>query len=232
MAKVSVIPRINTSEWIVYTLSDSRSRDEIRYVGITKNPDARLSQHKGDKGRSHKACWVRSVLRDGGSLVMKAIEAGLTWEQATSREVAIIADFRSRGVRLTNSTDGGEGIPGHEASDELREVRARNATGRVHSPETKMKMSAWQVGQKRPERGPAIAEAKRMSPPAPGTFKGVYPRGSRWTANIYLNGKQKYLGAFGYPEDAARAYDAAAFDAWGSKVWLNYPVNDNRLLAA
>lgn len=154
---------------------------------------------------------------------MSPIVVGLTWSQATEREVNLIASYRDAGFHLTNATNGGEGVPGHEASEELREVRRKNAAGRTHSPETKAKMAAWQIGQKRPERGAAIAEGKRMRPPPLGTFKGVSARGNSWIANIYIDGKQRYIGAFKSPEDAAVAYDQAANQAWGDKVWLNFP---------
>lgn len=222
-----VIQPKDTSSWSVYTLADSRCPEIVRYVGITNNPASRLRGHKADKSSSHKACWVRSVIRAAATVKMTIIASGLCWEGATRREVEEISRHRDLGFRLTNATDGGDGIPGYIASEELRAVRRINAKGRKHSPETRAKMSAWQTGLKRPERGSAIAEAKRMSPPKNGRFKGVYARGNSWTANIYIDGKQKYLGAFHSMEDAAKAYDMAAVKEWGSRVWLNFPANEN-----
>jgi predicted GIY-YIG superfamily endonuclease len=223
-----LIQQTGTSDWIVYSLADSATPGLIRYVGLTKNPDARLRGHRSDKSRSHKACWVRSVIRSGGDIILTTIESGLTYEQAIDREIYHILHMRSIGCDLTNATDGGEGVSGHIASDELRKVRSRNAKGRSHSAETRAKMSAWQTGVKRPNVSGAIAFAKRMSAPAQGRYKGVYPRGLSWTANIYVKRKQVYLGSFSTPEDAARAYDAAAVANWGSGVCLNFPANDNQ----
>ena len=54
-------------------------------------------------------------------------------------------------------------------------------------------------------------------------FKGVSQlRGIEiWVAGIKLHGKKKNLGFFYTPEDAARAYDAAAVEAWGARACTN-----------
>jgi hypothetical protein len=55
-------------------------------------------------------------------------------------------------------------------------------------------------------------------------YRGVYIKApGRWHARLKLNGKNLYLGSFGDPADAARAYDAAAFDAVGEFARLNFP---------
>lgn len=57
-------------------------------------------------------------------------------------------------------------------------------------------------------------------------YKGVslHPDG-KWTAHISINGSRnvRYLGLFSTPEDAARAYDAAARDLFGEYARLNFP---------
>jgi AP2 domain-containing protein/HNH endonuclease len=56
-------------------------------------------------------------------------------------------------------------------------------------------------------------------------YKGVGWSGStrRWQARIMRNGKRVFLGSFGTPEEAARAYDAAARELFGEHAWLNFP---------
>lgn len=210
--------------WVLYYLSDERSLSDIRYVGITKSPKKRFYAHSADKRVTHKACWVRSVRRDGAKIVLTIAIDGMTWDEAKQKEIDTIAALRRSGARLTNGTDGGEGVVGHIPSDELRALRAANATGRTHSSDTRAKMSAWQMGiPKSKTTREKIAAAHRLNPPVHGGLKGVYTRGNRWIANIYLGGKQKFLGTFETPEKAGRAFDAAAIKAWGSDVWLNFP---------
>lgn len=64
------------------------------------------------------------------------------------------------------------------------------------------------------------AQYGRASP-----YKGVARSISRvrpWRAYIYLNLKQVFLGGYATPEEAARAYDAAARLNWGEHAALNF----------
>lgn len=66
--------------------------------------------------------------------------------------------------------------------------------------------------------------------PSASSLKGVYchRRNGRWTgkwlARIGIDGKSRYLGLFASEIDAARAYDAAALEAWGEFARPNFPI--------
>jgi HNH endonuclease len=68
----------------------------------------------------------------------------------------------------------------------------------------------------------------RKQPGCSSQFKGVYwsqrrTGNGKWQAYIGVNHRTRYLGRFEIEEDAARAYDAAAVEAWGEFAWLNFP---------
>ena len=79
-----------------------------------------------------------------------------------------------------------------------------------------------------PEAVPVFTDAWSR-PPRPGSrsgFKGVNWSGTKthtWQARIMRNGKRVFLGNFDTPEEAARAYDAAARELFGEFARLNFP---------
>lgn len=56
-------------------------------------------------------------------------------------------------------------------------------------------------------------------------FKGVswHRRARKWRATIRVNKRYRHIGVYVNPEDAARAYDAAAREAFGAHAALNFP---------
>lgn len=56
-------------------------------------------------------------------------------------------------------------------------------------------------------------------------FKGVGLHGpsGRWRARVMCDGRSRHLGLFDNPEDAARAYDAAAIELFGEFARPNFP---------
>lgn len=54
-------------------------------------------------------------------------------------------------------------------------------------------------------------------------FRGVVRAKNKWRAGINAHRQRKHLGVFPTPEEAARAYDAAAIEAYGEFAQLNFP---------
>lgn len=65
----------------------------------------------------------------------------------------------------------------------------------------------------------------KVSVPTSSVFRGVSfnKAGKFWTAQIRVEGRNRYLGRFHVEEDAARAYDAAAAQHFGEYARLNFP---------
>lgn len=56
-------------------------------------------------------------------------------------------------------------------------------------------------------------------------FKGVSwnKQRQKWVAYIMIDKRQRFLGHYDNPEDAAHAYDAAAREGFGEFAWVNLP---------
>lgn len=152
-------------KWVIYTLSHPHT-GEVRYVGVTHGK-TRLAEHiyATKRERNHRACWIRALQTEGLRPNMVVIEEGVgaSWNE---REKFWIADFRTRGVRLTNSTDGGEGTLGWRPTAEQRARIAERTkaahTGRVRTKEARANMRAGQLRRIEEER--SIGHVRKMPP--------------------------------------------------------------------
>lgn len=156
----------------IYALNDPRT-GECRYVGKANNPRVRERKHtfSAKTPRTHRDCWIRGLALQGLRPVLEILdEVPVSQWQFWEREY--IRVFRAIGIRLTNCTDGGEGValPGEknpmfgvpspmlgkqqtvEAKEKIRAALRGNKNGesnrgRVFSPETLKRMSASRAGK-------------------------------------------------------------------------------------
>lgn len=114
----------------IYILVDPREPNHVRYVGGTKNLAQRIKEHLQDKAKTYKCQWIRSVKRQGFLPEMYPIEVVTedTWKE---REMYWIKYYRSLGHKLTNLTDGGDGV-GRIVSDETRKKLSIALSGESH----------------------------------------------------------------------------------------------------
>ena len=106
------------NDYYVYYLIDPRV-DTPFYVGKGRGKRAyahfaRSSMFRGDrKIRSYKNNVIRKILSETGKKpVVKFFKKDLTEQEAFSIEVKQIKQLLKKGIKLTNMTDGGEGISG------------------------------------------------------------------------------------------------------------------------
>ncbi len=94
----------------IYTLEHPVTQ-EIRYVGKTRNPAARLKEHRREylNPKSHKVNWVRQLRSEKLRPVLKILDEVVEsewhfWEKYW------IEQMRQWGCRLLNHTSGGDGL--------------------------------------------------------------------------------------------------------------------------
>ncbi len=129
---------------VIYALCDSRVDDpvlRVRYVGqTTVRLSRRLGGHMNSAkrgGHTHRDRWIRSVLASGGTVSIESI-ANVPIAQWASAEQETIVLYRSKGARLTNATDGGEGMPNPNA--ETRERLRQAFVGKPLLAEHRLKI--------------------------------------------------------------------------------------------
>jgi hypothetical protein len=108
-----------SAQWFIYALTDPKT-EAVRYIGYTANPKKRLYQHiyHCNGKDSHKNSWIKKLLSEGNSPNLVILERGDgPWQE---REKYWIQHYRNLGVRLTNSTNGGDGACGLLVSEETR----------------------------------------------------------------------------------------------------------------
>lgn len=133
----------------IYALVDPTSL-EIRYVGKTvKSIKYRLDQHirlSRCNDQTHKSKWIRSLTKEGYSPYVFELEVAIeNWQES---EQFWIAYLRSIGCRLTNYTDGGDGVLGRKLSDETKRKIGDKHLGKFVSAEARAKMSLAKKGKK------------------------------------------------------------------------------------
>lgn len=157
----------------IYLLSSPLS-GKARYVGITKGtPDRRLARHirAATSGSPHRVhAWIRALLKRGHHPIVSILEV----TSDRSREVFWIAEMKSNGAPLVNSTAGGDGVAnpsqwtrkkmsesGKKRLPISEETRAKlKAKSIRHSEETKAKMRKPKTPEHRAAAAYALQRAR------------------------------------------------------------------------
>lgn len=188
----------------IYALNDPET-GECRYVGKADTPAIRLLEHLQEirkAGPNHRLHWIRLLMARGLKPILEILqEVPKTEWQLWER--AWIKASRKIGMDLTNATDGGEGLS--NPSPSTREKMSAAKIGRSPSEETRKKMSRTRQNKKQKN--------------SKSGFVGVSPdtKSSKWTARIFVNSKQLFLGNYSKIEDAVFIH-ALAVDKYFSKI--------------
>jgi DNA-binding NarL/FixJ family response regulator len=132
------------TDHFIYGLLDPRT-DELRYIGKSDRPRERLANQLNERSNTHRCHWIAELQSLGlrpKQVILDSVPAGSGWEVV---ERAYIAGARIAGCRLTNGTDGGDGVTGL-TGDSLARIRAA-WVGRKHRPESIEKIRAASTGR-------------------------------------------------------------------------------------
>lgn len=136
----------------IYALADPDT-DEVRYIGKTVgNPHDRIKVHVFQAKRAtrptHKEAWIKGLLAQDRRPVAYTLELVWPGNDWATREMHWINFARKMGYRLTNLTEGGDGLRGYIYDDDLRDKKRQQMLGNQHgrghkwTPEQRVKMMA------------------------------------------------------------------------------------------
>lgn len=139
----------------VYGLVDPMTQ-QIRYVGQTS---VGMSRPKSGRYNGHCKNWIKSIYPHKPEIIILEVWNGIDDEKQWLNETEIfyIAYFKMVGAKLTNMTDGGDGVSrGNFVSLETRKKmsRARRGVPRSQQVKDKCKTAAdrqwerWRQGDK------------------------------------------------------------------------------------
>lgn len=175
---------------------------EIRYIGKTTNPEARLAAHiskaKTNQTKHHAANWIRSLIKEGEKPAIEIVfevPEGEPWEPY---EIRLIAEFKAEGHRLTNSTGGGDGF--FDVSPEAIAKRVAAAKITKSAPGYKERISAV---MREVRSSPAFREALSLK------IKGAWANPK--TRASFLAGMRQPDAVERRKAASSRRYDDPAF---------------------
>jgi|SRR5579872_3323863 len=140
--------------FFVYTLADPRKPEDIRYIGKTgRTLDYRLSCHCSDlKARNYRTNWIKHLKNQGLRPLIYPIAMCKSELDTNACEIFCIKQFRDWGYKLTNGTEGGDGVSGRIVSEETKaKIAAKlkgNKNGANPTMETRAKFSMARKGNK------------------------------------------------------------------------------------
>lgn len=119
----------------IYALCEPGTRT-VRYIGKTHNIKKRFRQHskEGGKLKTHLGCWIRSLPSPPEMIIIREVSGD--GSKAERRCIRLAKYF---GMRLVNSTEGGDGVT---MTPEIREKISAALSGKAFTPSHLFSMRA------------------------------------------------------------------------------------------
>jgi len=203
--------------YTVYALQDPRD-GAVRYVGFTADAQRRLGRHirdaRSSKGHNHRVNWIKALLKEGLEPSMVVVETGIG-DNWADKERGWIRFFLDLGCRLTNGTDGGDGVPGCKFSAKHCANISAAKKGHAVSTEARAKISAFWKGRKLPphtveyRHRMSIAKTGRKHSPEARAKMSTSHTGMKQSAETVEKRVATFRGTKRSPEIRARMSEAA-----------------------
>lgn len=133
------------SKFLIYGLVDPRT-SEVRYIGKSATGMKRPNLHRKPsclaKDHTHKAYWIRVLQRAGLTYAIEVLDYVTNRNELNAAECYWIGEAKAHGWRLTNLTDGGDGLSGAVFSKEHRSRISAANKGRKLTDEQRKKISS------------------------------------------------------------------------------------------
>jgi hypothetical protein len=165
--------------FLIYGLVDPRT-GEIRYIGKSATGMKRPNLHRKPsllrRDCTYKARWVRALHRLGLTYSIEVLEYLLDREGLNAAERYWISEAKCNGWRLTNLTDGGDGLSGMAFTPEHRAKISAANKGRKLSEDQRRRLS--EIAKLRPPnpQGIAILCRANLGTKKPESFKELMRR--------------------------------------------------------
>ncbi len=134
-----------TPQFFIYGLLDPRT-NEVRYIGKSSTGMKRPRLHGKPsclaKETTYKARWIRSLRAAGFDYKIELLEIVATRAELNDAERYWIREAKAHGWRLTNLTDGGDGLSGATFSNEHRSRISAANKGRKLTAGQRARLSA------------------------------------------------------------------------------------------
>lgn len=140
-----------TSKYLIYALVDPRTT-EWRYIGKNSSGLKRPKSHSANcwlkrTPNTHRTHWIQLLKRIGLQYEVVVLEEFDSGDKLSAAEIEWISEAKRQGVPLTNHTDGGEGLLGRVHSKETKLKMSLAATGKPKSAQQKINMSLANLGK-------------------------------------------------------------------------------------
>lgn len=152
----------------IYSLSDPDTL-EVRYVGKTIDVKKRLYGHvepSSTRKNNHKNNWVKSLAKSGKKPLITVLFA-VNHKEWENKERETIVSFKTRGARLTNGTQGGDGgaidkLKGVPRTAETKARISKANKGKTLPPEVRERIAAKLRGRKCPDEERAKMRVRQL----------------------------------------------------------------------